>query len=586
MKTEKKTSYFEALRLANSLAVKSGLGVYLSYLAVRLFSVAGVYVSLTFTEFVTDSIVLLARGELEFRRGVRTLFMFCCLLLLFELIAAGGNILWDKLSLQVRHYYEKELYAHVSGIKADYYETHHGNLIIFEASEKSLDAYLNFIKSGVELAVLVPTGILYAYYLLQVNWGVLAVYLVMLAFYLKCSGSIYQRMGRCWEEIQPYSQRESYFMGLGSERSSHQECRLNRLFPFVFRKWESAYDEEYKIRIRIFRRYEVTMQAVRFVFNIPYIMMLALTAYEILIGKHTLGFLTLMNELLNYVINTLDEVQQYVAENQSQKSFLFSHREVMELAREETEALPGGTFDLTVRGLKYRYLQAESYALKGMDLRIRGGEKIALVGINGSGKTTFSSILAGLLTEYEGQVAYGEGPGVLKNSVSCIQQNFARYQMTIRENIQVGAADRELGETEIYDILDRVGLKEAVSAMPDGLETSLGQLEEGRELSSGQWQRLAVARLLANKSAGFWILDEPTAYLDPLAEIEIYRLIQEVAGDRTVIFISHRLGFARWADRVLLFENGRVLEEGSHEELMNQGGRYAGMFLSQVQAYE
>ena len=113
----------------------------------------------------------------------------------------------------------------------------------------------------------------------------------------------------------------------------------------------------------------------------------------------------------------------------------------------------------------------------------------------------------------------------------------------------------------------------------------LGQLGDGIDLSKGQWQRIAIARLLANPAAELWILDEPTAYLDPMTEIEIYRLIQELSGDRAVIFISHRLGFVRNADRIIVFEKGKVALSGKHAELMEQGGIYAEMYESQKQWY-
>ena len=134
-------------------------------------------------------------------------------------------------------------------------------------------------------------------------------------------------------------------------------------------------------------------------------------------------------------------------------------------------------------------------------------------------------------------------------------------------------------------MLAQVGLKEIVLAFENGIDTPLGQLENGIELSKGQWQRLAIARLLANPEIKTWILDEPTAYLDPIAEIEIYNMIYELAGDRTVLFISHRLGFAKKADRIVLFDNGRIEEAGTHDGLVNQNGTYAEMYSNQEEWY-
>lgn len=164
-------------------------------------------------------------------------------------------------------------------------------------------------------------------------------------------------------------------------------------------------------------------------------------------------------------------------------------------------------------------------------------------------------------------------------------QDFVQYQMTIRNNIEIGDIEKRFTDDEIWEIIDKVGLRETVSAFEKGIDTPLGQLENGIELSKGQWQRLAVARLLANPKKMLWILDEPTAYLDPLSEIEIYNLIYDLAGERTVLFISHRLGFAKKADRIVVFDNGRITKVGTHRELIEQGGSYAKMYSAQESWY-
>ena len=124
-----------------------------------------------------------------------------------------------------------------------------------------------------------------------------------------------------------------------------------------------------------------------------------------------------------------------------------------------------------------------------------------------------------------------------------------------------------------------------VSKLPQGIDTMLGQLQEGMDLSKGQWQRIAIARLLANPEAKIWVLDEPTAYLDPISEIEIYDLIYELAGERIVLFISHRLGFAKRTDRIIVFEDGKVAEEGNHTQLLERDGIYAEMYKMQETWY-
>ncbi len=175
----------------------------------------------------------------------------------------------------------------------------------------------------------------------------------------------------------------------------------------------------------------------------------------------------------------------------------------------------------------------------------------------------------------------------LNSSTACIFQDFYQYQTTVRENIEMGDPGRKLTDEEIWELLDTVGLREKVEGLEQGLDTRLGQLDGQGDFSKGQWQRIAIARLLAKKDAGIWILDEPTAYLDPLSEIEVYNMIYRLAGDRIVIFISHRLGFARQTDRILVFRKGEIAEQGSHEELMEkENGIYREMYSLQKEWYQ
>ena len=168
---------------------------------------------------------------------------------------------------------------------------------------------------------------------------------------------------------------------------------------------------------------------------------------------------------------------------------------------------------------------------------------------------------------------------------TAVMQDFIQHQLTIKENIEIGCGGAVKPDEFIWDIIRKVGLEEFVRSKPDGIYTMCGQLDQGIELSKGQWQRIAIGRLLANPAARIWILDEPTAYLDPLAEIEMYNLIYSLAGDRMVFFISHRLGFAKNADRIIVLKDGVAAEQGTHKSLMEAGGIYAEMFSAQKEWY-
>ena len=174
-----------------------------------------------------------------------------------------------------------------------------------------------------------------------------------------------------------------------------------------------------------------------------------------------------------------------------------------------------------------------------------------------------------------------------RRTLSAAFQDFARYETSIRENIVVSDRRRMPEDAEVEAVARRNGAWEFISAQPHGMDEVVGSFSEtGNNLSGGQWQKLALCRCAWRQDAKIMILDEPTAALDPLAEAELYRNFTGLTGDRTTILISHRLGITQLVDRILVFDEGGIVEDGSHEELLKKQGLYARMFQAQAQWYQ
>ncbi len=265
--------------------------------------------------------------------------------------------------------------------------------------------------------------------------------------------------------------------------------------------------------------------------------------------------------------------------------------------KENSEGVTAMGGEIIVENLRYRYGGAETDTLHGVSLRIAPGEKIALVGQNGSGKSTFVKILLHLYEPCEGSITMNGVPmedhtlaswrGVFKP----VFQDYSTFALSVAENILMRpmrkdpegeAADRALVE----NALRKSGAYERVMKMPRGMDTVLTREfdDKGEVLSGGEAQKIALARVFASNSPVV-ILDEPTSALDPVAEYQLFENMMEVCRDRAVVFISHRLSSAVPADRVYLFEEGRVVESGTHRELMERGGHYADMFRKQAESY-
>ena len=246
--------------------------------------------------------------------------------------------------------------------------------------------------------------------------------------------------------------------------------------------------------------------------------------------------------------------------------------------------------ELEVRNVSFRYQSMSKDALHHINLNIKKGEKIALVGKNGSGKTTLVHLLLRLYDPDQGQLLYNGLDirklelEVYRDRFGIVFQDFNLYADTIRNNLFLGGESKN--EEEISQIIREFGLENKIRALPDGMDTQLTRelSEDGVLLSGGQSQALAICRIYLTDHDIF-ILDEPTSALDPMAEAKFFENIKNIAAEKTVLFISHRLSSAKIADRIYMMEDGEIVEYGTHAQLMELDQKYAEMFEIQSQYY-
>ena len=249
------------------------------------------------------------------------------------------------------------------------------------------------------------------------------------------------------------------------------------------------------------------------------------------------------------------------------------------------------TRGLEFRNVAFRYPGREDWALRGVNLHIRPGEKLALVGQNGAGKTTLIKLLTRLYDPTEGQILLDGvdlrdfDPDDLRRKIGVIFQDFVRYQLTMRENIGFGQIEQLDDEELIRSAAERGGADEVANELPDGIDSTLGRwFKDGNELSGGQWQKVALGRAFM-RDGEVLVLDEPTSALDAEHEFEIFQRFRDLTAGKIAVLISHRFSTVRMADRIAVIENGNISELGSHEELMLLGGTYSRLFEMQAQGY-
>lgn len=244
-----------------------------------------------------------------------------------------------------------------------------------------------------------------------------------------------------------------------------------------------------------------------------------------------------------------------------------------------------------LEGVRFRYPTRDIDLLTSVDLRVGPGEMVALIGANGSGKTTIAKLLCRLYDPTEGRVLLDGadvrefGKGEYRSEVAAIFQDFVRYQMSAHDNIAFGDVTLDASSERVEEAGRRSSAHSVIERLPHGYDTTLGNwFEDGVELSTGEWQKVALARAFASP-ARLLILDEPTSALDAESEIEVFEKVRQIAQDRAVLAISHRFSTVRMADRIYVLDAGQILESGTHEELMTLGGRYARLFRLQASTF-
>ena len=314
-------------------------------------------------------------------------------------------------------------------------------------------------------------------------------------------------------------------------------------------------------------------------------------------GALSLGELTFLAGALAGTSNQVQLVFSTFTGIADQALFLTDLFEFLAM-KPKIRTLPGAApaprviqYGLEFRGVSFHYPQTNRLVLDHLDLHIDAGERIAIVGENGQGKTTLIKLITRLYEPSSGRILL-DGVDIrdydladLHSRMGVIFQDFARYDLTVRENIGVGRIGHRDEDSRLTDAARESGAAPILGRLPHGLNQMLGRrFEDGVDLSGGEWQKIALARAYL-RDAQILILDEPTAMLDAKAEYEVFQRFMELTHDKMAILISHRLSTVRMVDRIVVLEHGVIHEAGTHNELMDRGGPYATMFTLQAAKY-
>lgn len=374
-----------------------------------------------------------------------------------------------------------------------------------------------------------------------------------------------------------------------------QEIRHFALFDYLKARWRALADEYVGKKNKVMSKHIKYNTLADFLRSVVYVVILLIAAYQIYqnpavgLGAFTLVYVlsgqlqTVTGEMLTGIMVLAQDIP-YMQE--------FFYLDTLEREQTVKEKLEIKTGEIIFKNVNFSYPNTDIDVLKDINIHIKNGEKVAIVGENGSGKSTFISLLCGMFTPKTGDIIISgenitDNFAVVKSSISVVFQDFARYEDSLRENITVSDKTRHVTDDELMELLKNINVNDVVDEQPNGFNELIGSFsEKANNLSGGQWQKISIARAAYKKDAKIMILDEPTSALDPVAEAQLYRNFTYLTGDKTTILISHRLGITAIVDRILVFKDGRIIEDGSHKKLMAQNGHYAKMYHAQAQWYQ
>jgi ATP-binding cassette subfamily B protein len=526
--------------------------------------------------------------------------------LLSSLLSTLSNIVQQLLQEQVSNRVQLNILKKSNTLDLAFFENPEFYDKMRQAANQSTYQPVSMISQTFDLGRTLITLITMIFLLLHLAWwlAIVALIVPIPAFFssTRYGWRGYQLMRR----QSPERRLMAYFVTLMTTDTYNKEVKLFNLGNFFIDKFWNLATELYKQDKKLLvRRYLTNFGWVSLTGGANSAIYLYV-ALQAVVGRITLGGLTLYTQTAVQVGQSFQGLLSGISstyENTLYVNTLFEFLEYEPKIVSPPSPQPIDPlleikgFDVEFRNVSFTYPGKDpetQAALRNVSFTIHAGEAVALVGRNGAGKTTMVKLLTRLYDPDEGEILIG-GRNIkeydlqeLRAQVGVIFQDYVNYYMTARENIGIGRVDKIENKELVMSAAHKSGASDVIERLPQGYETMLGRwfkdLKDSTQLSGGEWQKIALARAFM-RDARILVLDEPTSSLDAQAEYEVFKQFRVLTEGKTAVFISHRFSTVRLADRILVLENGKIIENGSHKDLIALDGRYAELFNLQAEAY-
>jgi len=518
--------------------------------------------------------------------------------LLAALLRSIAGLVSEAQAHEVTDYMRDILHAKSIEVDLAYYENPQYHDTLHRAQQEApfrptriVNGLVQVFQSGISLVAVVSL------LLFSLHWG----FVVILALApipgvllrLKFANEMYR-----WQRLRTSTERRvQYYDWLLTVSYYVKEVRLFNLGSLFMRRVSDLRRQLRQEKLKIATRRSIAEMVTQAGATIAIFGSFAFIAYRTVQGTVSLGDLVMFYQAFQRGQEFLREMLSGLAGLYENNLFLSNLYEFLALKSKVTEpshpqpvARPMQT-GIVFDNVSFQYPTGSRKVLEGINLTIRPREIVALVGENGAGKTTLVKLFCRLYDPTSGRITI-DGCDLgrfktaeLRREISVIFQDYVHYQTTARENIWFGNIDLPPNHRRILSSARDAGAHDVISCLPHGYETVLGNLfEEGKELSIGEWQKIALARAFLRDSQVI-VLDEPTSALDAKAEYEVFKKFRQLAKGRAAIIISHRLSTVKMADCIYVLQDGRIIESGTHDELVRRGATYAYLFETQAQNY-
>jgi len=552
-------------------------------------------------KLIIDAIVSATRQGMEPVAGLRFVLPYLALefaLLLISSTASQMRSLLDRiLQSQLTNHVNSLIIRKAISLDLQFFEDPIFYDMLQNARRQADTSALNIVNSSLQMIQQVITLISLVVLIVRFSpWLAVIVFVSAIPAFLSQS-QYAERAFRAISRRAPEARLLNYLEMLLTGNDTIKEVKLFGLGQPLLRRYQELFTQFYLEDRAIAERRTLAGLGWGLLSNLAYYGSYAWIVLRTVAGQITLGdmtmFLGIFRQSQNSIRGLLDSLNRLYESNLFLDN-LMAYLKLQPLLTTPADGLTAPApiaHGIEFRHVSFRYPGSDADVLRDINLHIRPGERIALVGLNGAGKTTLIKLLTRLYDPTEGEVLL-DGVDLraydltsLHQRFGVIFQDFVRYQFTVRENIGFGQVDALDDRARIQAAADRGGASSIIENLPQGYETMLGRRwEKGQELSGGQWQKIALARAFMRK-AEVLVLDEPTSALDAEAEYEVFRRFGELMEGRIAVLISHRFSTVRMADRIVVLSAGKIIELGSHAELIQLDGAYARLFNLQAEGY-